>query len=87
MTEKEAIAHLKLCKSSRIFIPNNDVLEIAINALEKQMPKKPTNKTKVMDERVFVGYVGKCPNCGYIVDEESVCCSECHQALDWSWSE
>ena len=35
MTENEAIKHLKLCKTSRLFIPNNDVLEIAIQALEE----------------------------------------------------
>lgn len=35
MTENEAIKHLKLCKTSRLFIPNNDVLEIAIETLEE----------------------------------------------------
>jgi succinate dehydrogenase flavin-adding protein (antitoxin of CptAB toxin-antitoxin module) len=35
MTENEAIKHLKLCMESRIFIPNNDVLEVAIKALEE----------------------------------------------------
>ena len=35
MTENEAIKHLELCKKSRMFIPNNDVLEVAIQALEE----------------------------------------------------
>lgn len=35
MMENEAIKHLKLCKTSRLFIPNNDVLEVAIKALEE----------------------------------------------------
>ena len=35
MTENEAIKHLKLCKTSRLFVPNNDVLEVAIKALEE----------------------------------------------------
>lgn len=35
MTENEAIKHLKLCMKSRMFIPNNDVLGVAIKALEE----------------------------------------------------
>ena len=35
MTENEAKKHLELCKTSRMFIPNNGVLEVAIQALEK----------------------------------------------------
>lgn len=35
MTENEAIKSLELCKESRIFIPNNIVLDMAIQALEE----------------------------------------------------
>ena len=35
MTENEAQKHLELCKKSRIFIPKNDVLETAIQAIEE----------------------------------------------------
>lgn len=40
MTENEAIKHLKLCIRSRMFISNNDVLDIAIKSLEKQIKLK-----------------------------------------------
>lgn len=43
MTENEAIKHLKLCKTSRLFIPNNDVLEVAIKALEEIEDLKEKN--------------------------------------------
>ena len=52
-------------------------------AVEKMKPKKPTHKTTVLDATVFVGYIGNCPNCGCIVDEDDTCCSFCYQALDW----
>lgn len=35
MTEQETIKHLELCKKSRMFIPNNDVLDVSIKALEE----------------------------------------------------
>lgn len=35
MTESEAKKHLQICKASRMFIPNDDVLELAIQALEE----------------------------------------------------
>ena len=35
ITENEAIKSLELCKESRIFIPNNIVLDMAIQALEE----------------------------------------------------
>ena len=49
MTEKEAIKHLKLCKSSRLFIPNNDVLDRAIKALEKQIELRENCEGRCID--------------------------------------
>lgn len=53
----------------------------AIEALKKQIPKKPTDKKDLYD-----GTYGKCPGCNSAVDEyhDSKYCASCGQALDWS---
>lgn len=62
----------------------NSALEIAIEALEKQIPKKP-----IFDD----GNNPKCPNCGCDDCDEGIMydyikglehCSYCGQAIDWS---
>ena len=51
-------------------------MKLAINALEKQIPKKPPRHDRMV-----------CPNCNskarYGHPDESYCC-HCGQALDWS---
>lgn len=59
--------------------------ELAIAALEKQMPKKPVWGDDDMDKI-------DCPYCGYGLDEVDAgeymskhkFCQDCGQALDWS---
>lgn len=74
-----------------------DSCKIAIEALGKQIPKKPVVYT---DTRNLLDYYGnscgtyevnvfECPACGeYITDVDEPClyayCGECGQALDWS---
>ena len=60
--------------------------DLAINALEKQIPKKPLN---IEETKYKVSY--KCPVCGTVhVNEwcgtnwKLPFCSICGQALDWS---
>ena len=53
-----------------------EALTIAINALEKQIPKKP--KT---DDR-YVMYI--CPCCNDFIKVSHNCCQNCGQKLDWS---
>lgn len=53
-----------------------EALTMAINALEKQMPKKP--KT---DDR-YVMYI--CPCCNDFIKVSHNCCQNCGQKLDWS---
>ena len=53
-----------------------EALTIAINALEKQIPKKP--KT---DDR-YVMYI--CPCCNDFIKVSHNCCQNCGQAIDWS---
>ena len=55
----------------------------AIEALEKQLPKKPIDKSCVKDNDTIYGYVGMCPSCNGIVDDSMIVC-DCTQVLDWS---
>ncbi len=70
----------------------NDVLNLAISALEKQIPKKP-KKQPYMQEEFDSGTEYLCPNCellvgGYSDDLEDWCgqhdyCEDCGQKIDW----
>ena len=53
-----------------------EALTMAINTLEKQIPKKP--KT---DDR-YVMYI--CPCCNDFIKVSHNCCQNCGQAIDWS---
>ena len=74
------------------FEPKNDcgryeekiaICKKAIEALEKQLPKKPIYKSGVKDNDTIYGYVGRCPSCNDIVDDSMIVC-DCTQVLDWS---
>lgn len=60
-----------------------EALDIAIEALEKQLPKKPIDKSCVKDNDTIYGYIGMCPSCNDIVDDSMIVC-DCTQVLDWS---
>lgn len=53
------------------------VIDIAINAIEKQIPKKP-----IYDNYHRAGY--RCPNCNNINPWGYEHCRYCGQNLDWS---
>ena len=57
--------------------------DLAIEALEKQLQKKPIDKSCVKDNDTIYGYVGICPSCNGIVDDSMIVC-DCTQVLDWS---
>ena len=77
MTENEAIEHLRVSEGafSKRF---TDCVQTAIQALEKQIPKKPKK-----DEYCgFVDYA--CPICGRDVgDSRTKYCRNCGQRLEW----
>ena len=84
MTENEAIKlienDLKL-HSKDLSSKYKNGLRMAINALEKQMPKKLISTCQYVS--------GCCPNCKkYISDwleyNKFMCCPYCGQKLDWS---
>nr|DAR48701.1 MAG TPA: TFIIB zinc-binding [Bacteriophage sp.] len=94
MTESEAVDKLK---NMRLFMQTEDknsehkfleddykANEMAINALEKQMPKK----VQLRHIHKFDGFDdGECPTCSLNVsrdcDGTDVFCSDCGQKLDW----
>ena len=91
MTEREAITKLK-CKAYRTTCYGNKVLEheenlVAIEALEKQIPKKPRNeRSSVPLSRTSVRFVDwyKCGKCNFDLSKQFVCCPYCQSVIDWS---
>lgn len=63
---------------------------LAISALEKQIPKKPTaHKVEVSKIKVGNGFgkgttVYRCPCCNELISRICDCCYKCGQAIDWS---
>ena len=82
MTESRAIELLEYIRKTGngeapyVGCAQNIAIEMAINALEKQMPKKPT-KDKYVPELDF------CPECGTEVTNCNYC-PHCGQNIDWS---
>ena len=91
MTEREAIIELKR-KAYRTTCYGNKVLEheenlVAIEALEKQIPKKPRNeRSSVPLSRTSVRFVDwyKCGKCNFDLSKQFVCCPYCQSVIDWS---
>lgn len=96
MTESEAIKNLKdildECTESEeavCYVTDVDApaLEMAINALEKQIPKKPRNeRSSVPLSRTSVRFVDwyKCGKCNFDLSKQFVCCPYCQSVIDWS---
>jgi rubrerythrin len=80
---KRAIETLNYVKTSVGVFGQEDDIDLAISALEKQMPEKPIEATWDYEK----GY--ECPICGYVVKQNQKYCSTCGQKLetdiDWSW--
>lgn len=87
MTYEEAIEYIteryvtmSMCLTLDECRKHNNAISMAIEALEKQMPKKPT--------RGKYGHT-ECACCGWIVEsfcgdlEQYPFCPNCGQAIDW----
>ena len=91
MTEREAITELKR-RAYRTTCYGNKVLEheenlVAIEALEKQIAKKPRNeRSSVPLSRTSVRFVDwyKCGKCNFDLSKQFVCCPYCQSVIDWS---
>ena len=93
MTESEAIKEVRF-NMSKIGLSDKaakrvvEARNVAIKALEKQIPKKPTpidyeKYIDVIDNARFLRGAYWCPNCKHVVKSGSFC-SDCGQKLDWS---
>ena len=63
-----------------------DAFLVAIEALEKQLPKKVKMRTEYRDlNDKLICYDGFCPNCGKEVNSyRNKSCSHCTQMLEWT---
>lgn len=58
-------------------------MEIAVDAMQKQIPKKPEYKEEDrFVENCFVWYA-YCPQCGCEINTGDMHCTRCGQAIDW----
>ena len=83
MTIEKAMEILKTVDGIECRFPGyTTALGIAVQALEKQVPKKVLNLMLNADGTTTKVFKGICPCCQCIVTNEY--CSRCGQALDWS---
>lgn len=93
MTEREAIKRIKECRNTPNFQPYiymNEALNMAIKALEKQMPKKPIFNHNLSD--TLSVFHCECGNTIKVSHDVGIMnnnnapnyCSECGCRLDWS---
>ena len=92
MTNKEAIEQLRerlAITDYRQQIPEYyEAIELAVEALGKQMPKRPDYEGDGYADGELVYDTWICPNCGkyYEVDYDNYkYCPECGQAIDLEW--
>lgn len=94
MTPQEAIQFLKETIAGCHILRDRQlkaVCEVSINALEKQIPKKPIKKSPICYEKTkdgteFIAYDYFCPDCNKQIKATEHHC-KCGQALDWSDTE
>ena len=79
MTYEEAIKQLNSIATYHFDKYTANAIDMAICALEKQIPKEPIEKFAFSDD---IG-AGLCPFCNEGVNEEMNFCSYCGQAIDW----
>ena len=95
MTESEAkeiVRKEKAYMDSHAGRAQLEAFQMAINALEKQIQKKPEYEADGYADGELVYDYAKCPMCGHdfeygINDWGCNYCSDCGQKLDWSEAE
>ena len=90
MTEREAIEMIIENYPKGGVISNHytkvmEALDLALNALEKRIGRKP--KTVELIESHERIYWNVCDKCGLEVESDFEYCSECGQRIDWSEEE
>lgn len=81
---REAIETIKSNYPTSGYCMLCEALDTAIEALEKQLPKKPIEIKETYTSKIGEFRVAKCPNCGKEVSDRFNVCLECRQNLDWS---
>lgn len=82
MTEQEAIKELSYDETAYGGKCTSEVREIAIEALEKQIPKMPL---RIPTDDTCLYYELRCPTCNaYMSGAIEMHHCKCGQALDWS---
>ena len=83
MTPQEAIRELSYDNTAYGGKCTKEVRETAINALEKQIPKKPVH---IGGDGIRYTDLYRCPNCGQGFTGTGIAdyCYHCGQKLDWS---
>ena len=85
MTYEEAIKAIKDNYPSSGYTMLCKGLDIAIECIEKQIPKKPLHFIQTFENGCDDWEYDCCPICGNGVTEDyDNYCSNCGQALDWS---
>ena len=87
MTYEEAINHIKKHneahqRTEHFAVYITEALNMAIQALEKQIRKKPIPITRNEHSNKIIGY--GCPNCHKDIVGSGFYCWSCGQAIDWS---
>lgn len=77
---REAIETIKSNYPTSGYYMLCEALDIAIEALEKQIPKKPNDISSVFDNNEYFGDIGKCPCCNAVVDDGIMVC-DCGQKI------
>lgn len=86
---KEQMAINRLMCGNTAHSKNADYIQLAIKALEKQIPKKPYDENK---DKAGWHSIYRCPCCNEWVEEEGYgdilirfnWCNNCGQKIDWS---
>lgn len=68
-------------KLGKTFMTDLEWKKVLIKALEKQIPKKTTDRQYVPNGTLIYGH---CPNCDCFTKNFFKYCGNCGQALDWS---
>lgn len=80
---REAIETIKSNYPTSGYYMLCEALDTAIEALEKQLPKKPKEEKDAYTHKVGEFRAGKCPNCLAEVSDIFGVCVDCGQNLDW----
>lgn len=78
MTNEEALNSLKIECDNCIKVCEYCHIKVAIDAIEKQIRKCPSKRTRKTGIKVYY-----CPNCKWEVAENKFYCWNCGQSLDW----